>query len=84
LTTEQALELIDCITNNCENPELFKMQIDFFNDIKKILLHYESTVKALHTALHVIRDNSQPGFMDNLQQEIDTYNKSLQFISNSF
>ena len=83
MTTEQALELIDCITKNCENPELFKMQIDFFNDIKKILLHYESTVKALQTALHVIRDNAQPGFMDNLQQEIDVYNKAFQFISES-
>lgn len=82
LTTRQAIEIIDTITD-CDNPELFKMQIDFFNDIKRMLNHYEQTTKALQTALHVIRENSQPEFMEYLQLEIDTFNTAVEIISES-
>ncbi len=80
LTTRQAIEIIDTITD-CDNPELFKMQIDFFNDIKRMLNHYEQTTKALQTTLHVIRENSQPEFMEYLQLEIDTFNTAVEIIS---
>lgn len=81
LTTKQAIAIIESITTSCDNLELFQMQIEFFNDIKKMLYHYQETTKALQTTLLVIQDNSEPGFMDNLQPEIDTYNTAIAIIS---
>lgn len=64
---------------------LNSFQIDpesiFIQDLINMLEHYEKCVKSLSVTLNVIRDNTDEEFMLNLQPEIDIYNESFNFFT---